>query len=65
MANAIVLLGVADLKRGVLLSKKPGLGTQECVGQEGIGQGATLMDSWIRTHAELNQFAQAPITYEP
>lgn len=45
-----VLLGVADLRWGVLLSKKPGLGTGECVEQEGTGQGATLLNSWVPTH---------------
>lgn len=40
-----MLLGVAGLKRGVLLSEKPGLGAQGCVEWDGIRQGATHLDS--------------------
>ena len=60
-----VLWGVAGLKWGVLFSERPGLGAQGCVEREGIRLGATLLDSLGPTHAELNHFIQAPITYEP
>lgn len=57
-----MLLGVADLKKGLLLSEKLGLGAQV---RAGIGQWAMPVDSWVLTNAELKGFTKAPSTYEP